>query len=33
MVTTFLDPKTASKNKLTVLYKQRWNLELDLRNT
>ena len=32
MVTTFLDPKTAPKNKLKVLYKQRWNVELDLRN-
>ena len=32
MVTTFVDAKVAPKNKLKVLYKQRWNIELDLRN-
>ena len=32
MVTTFLDSKVAPKNKLKVLYRCRWNMELDLRN-
>jgi hypothetical protein len=32
MVTTFLDPKEAQKNELKVLYRRRWNVELDLRN-
>jgi len=32
MVTTFLDAKAAPKNELKVLYRRRWNVELDLRN-
>jgi hypothetical protein len=32
MVTTFLDAKAAPKNKLKVLFRRRWNVELDLRN-
>lgn len=32
MVTTFLDAKAAPKNTLKVLYRRRWNVELDLRN-
>lgn len=32
MVTTFLDSKQAPKGKLKVLYRSRWNVELDLRN-
>lgn len=32
MVTTFLDAKAAPKNQLKVLYRRRWNVELDLRN-
>jgi hypothetical protein len=32
MVTTFLDPHAAPKNQLKVLYRRRWNVELDLRN-
>ena len=32
MVTTFLCPKVASKSALKVLYRSRWNIELDLRN-
>ena len=32
MVTTFLCPKQTSKAVLKALYKQRWNVELDLRN-
>jgi hypothetical protein len=32
MVTTFLDAKAVPKNKLKVLYRRRWNVELDLRN-
>jgi hypothetical protein len=32
MVTTFLCPKQAPKGRLKVLYRGRWNIELDLRN-
>ena len=32
MVTTFLDAKAAPKDELKVLYRRRWNVELDLRN-
>ncbi len=32
MVTTFLCPKEAPKAMLKVLYRSRWNVELDLRN-
>jgi hypothetical protein len=32
MVTTFLCPKAAPKSVLKVLYRSRWNAELDLRN-
>ena len=32
MVTTFLCPKHTPKNLLKALYRQRWNVELDLRN-
>jgi hypothetical protein len=32
MVTTFLCPKDAPKSMLKVLYRSRWNVELDLRN-
>ena len=32
MVTTFLCPKEASKGTLKALYRNRWNVELDLRN-
>ena len=32
MVTTFLCPKEAPKNTLKGLYRQRWHVELDLRN-
>jgi len=32
MVTTFLDAKATPKNKPKVLYRRRWNVELDLRN-
>jgi hypothetical protein len=32
MVSTILDSKVAPKNKLKVLYRYRWNIELDLRN-
>ena len=32
MVTTFLCPKDAPKSILKVLYRSRWNVELDLRN-
>lgn len=32
MVTTFLDAKAAPKHELKVLYRRRWNGELDLRN-
>jgi hypothetical protein len=32
MVTTFLDSHAAPKNQLKVLYRRRWNVELDLRN-
>jgi hypothetical protein len=32
MVTTFLDPKDTPKSMLKALYRQRWNVELDLRN-
>jgi len=32
MVTTFLNPKDAPKNALKVLYRGRWNVELDLRH-
>ncbi len=32
MVTTFLCPKETPKKALKVLYRQRWNVELDLRN-
>jgi len=32
MVTTFLCPKETSKQVLKALYRQRWNVELDLRN-
>ena len=32
MVTTFLCPKEAPKNTLKDLYRQRWHVELDLRN-
>ena len=28
MVTTFLDAKAAPKNKLKVLFRRRWNVEL-----
>jgi hypothetical protein len=31
MVTTFLDPKDTPKSMLKALYRQRWNVELDLR--
>ena len=33
MVATFLCPKQAPKRLLKVLYRSRWNVELDLRNT
>ena len=29
MVTTFLDSKQAPKDKLKVLYRSRWNVELN----
>jgi hypothetical protein len=32
MITTFLCPKDAPKSVLKVLYRSRWNVELDLRN-
>jgi len=32
MVTTFLCPKDTPKSMLKALYRQRWNVELDLRN-
>jgi hypothetical protein len=32
MVTTLICPKTHSKKSLKTLYKQRWNVELDIRN-
>jgi hypothetical protein len=32
MVTTFLNPKEEPKNALKILYRNRWNVELDLRN-
>lgn len=32
MVTTFLCPKDTPKSALKALYRQRWNVELDLRN-
>jgi len=32
LVTTLLSPKYVSKSELSSLYKQRWNVELDLRN-
>ena len=32
MVTTFLEPKDTPKSVLKALYRQRWNVELDLRN-
>ena len=32
LVTTLLSDKTATKSALTTLYKQRWHVELDLRN-
>lgn len=32
LVTTFLCPKDTSKRVLKALYRQRWNVELDLRN-
>lgn len=32
MVTTFLDPKDTPKSVLKALCRQRWNVELDLRN-
>ena len=32
MVTTFLDPGNTPKSMLKVLYRRRWNVELDLRN-
>ena len=32
MVTTLTCPKTSSKESLKLLYKQRWNVELDIRN-
>jgi hypothetical protein len=32
MATTFLSPREAPKNALKILYRSRWNLELDLRN-
>jgi len=32
LVTTFLDPKDTPKGMLRALYRQRWNVELDLRN-
>ncbi len=32
LVTTFLCPKETPKNVLKALYRQRWNVELDLRN-
>ena len=32
LVTTFLDPKDTPKSVLKALYRQRWNVELDLRN-
>jgi len=32
MVTTFLDPKDTPKSMLKALYRQRWNIELDLRS-
>lgn len=32
LVTTLLCPKDTPKNVLKVLYRQRWNVELDLRN-
>jgi hypothetical protein len=32
MVTTFLNPNEAPKHALKVLYRNRWNVELDLRN-
>lgn len=32
MVTTILSPKEASKETLKILYRSRWNVELDLRN-
>ena len=32
LVTTLLDPKQTPKNELKKLYRQRWNIEVDLRN-
>jgi hypothetical protein len=32
LVTTFLSPKETPKHVLKALYRQRWNVELDLRN-
>lgn len=32
MITTFVDPKEAPKSALKILYRDRWNVELDLRN-
>jgi hypothetical protein len=32
MVTTMICPKSASKNELKLLYKSRWNVELDIRD-
>ena len=32
MVTTMTNPKTERKEDLKTLYKQRWNVELDIRN-
>ena len=32
MVTTFVCPKAMPKKRLKVLYRSRWNVELDLRN-
>lgn len=32
LVTTLLDPKQTSKAELTLLYRNRWHVELDLRN-
>lgn len=32
LVTTFLDPKATSKREIAALFRQRWHVELDLRN-
>ena len=32
LITTILDPKEESKNSLGILYKKRWNVEVDYRN-